>query len=398
MRALLLTTAEKGHLNPMVGVAQWLMRNGHHVGWLTVPEPVPALARLGIEIVSLDQDEPPPPHVTGGEQLARLVLDPNRLRGWIRSLLLEAVPGQVEPVRHAIRAFRPDVIALDGMLYQGAIAAHLEGVPYAGVSSALTLLAPQDMDIELLRTVRGLAAERAALFARHGLLPDFRTCECLSPLLNVVFATEALVGADASIPPRTLLVGPSRPVGPRGDEADFPWERIDERPLVYASFGSQISWQPELLRAAALAAAWLGARLVANAGGLAETGFAAGLPGEPILVPYAPQLALLERAAAMVSHGGANSVMEAMDNGVPMLLIPICNDQPVQAYFLAKAGAGLSLERERVTADSARSALAQLLDPGLPYRANAERVRDAYRSRDGAREAARQIAALASRA
>ena len=88
--------------------------------------------------------------------------------------------------------------------------------------------------------------------------------------------------------------------------------------------------------------------------------------------------------------------MEAMDRGLPMLLIPICNDQPVQAHFLAQAGAGLSLERERVTVESARSALAQLLDPRLPYRANAERVRDAYRSRDGAREAARLIAALAS--
>lgn len=395
MRVLLMTTAERGHLNPMVGVAQWLLRDGCQVGWLTIPEPVPSLSRLGVEIVRLRHDGSPPPLVTGGAELARLVRDTERLRGWIRTLLLDAVPGQVEPVRAALRAFAPDVVALDGMLYQGAIAAQLEGRPWAGVSSALTLLAPQQMDIELLRTVNGLAAERAALFARYGMAPEFRTCECLSPRLNVVFATEALVGADAAVPPSTILVGPSRPPGARGDEAGFPWQRLDGRPLVYVSFGSQISWQPELLRVVAEAAAALPVQLAISAGGLAETGFGAQLPGDALVVPYAPQLALLQRAAAMVSHGGANSVMEALDHGVPLLLLPICNDQPVQAHFLAKAGAGLQLDPAGLTSEAVRDALARLLDADGAYRTSARRVRDAYRARDGARQAAALIAGLA---
>jgi UDP:flavonoid glycosyltransferase YjiC (YdhE family) len=151
MRVLLMTSAEKGHLNPMVGVAQWLMRDGHDVGWLVIPEPTPQLEALGVEIVTLPGRTEAPPLVTGGEALARLVLDADALRKWIRTLLLEAVPGQVDGVRAAIRGFRPDVIGLDGMLYQGVIAAHGEGVPYAGVSSALTLLEPPGLDFELIR-------------------------------------------------------------------------------------------------------------------------------------------------------------------------------------------------------------------------------------------------------
>lgn len=393
MRILLMTSAEKGHLNPMVGVAQWLMGDGHHVGWLTIPEPAPQLGALGVEVVTLARTEAAPPLVTEGEELARLVLDTEALRRWIRTLLLEAVPGQVEPVRQALRGFRPDVIALDGMLYQGAIAAHLEGIPFAGVSSALTLLAPQDLDIELLHTVHGLAQERAALFAGYGMQPEFRTCECLSPLLNVVFATEELVGADVLLPPHTTLVGPSRPLGRRGDESAFPWERLDGRPLVYVSFGSQISWQPDLFRIVAKAAEPLGVQVVISGGGLAATEFARSLPGAVLVVGYAPQLELLARAGAIVSHGGANSVMEAMDHGVPPLLIPVCNDQPVQAHFLAKAGAGLSLARP-ASVESVREALAALLDPRQPFRRNADRVRESYRARDGAREAAALIAPL----
>jgi zeaxanthin glucosyltransferase len=396
MRVLFMTTAEKGHLNPVAGVAQRLMRAGHTVGWLTVPEPASQLQALGVEVVQLDGAPPPPPLATGGEELARLVLDPAALRGWIRSLLLDGVPGQVEPVRQAVRRFRPDAIGLDGMLYQGVIAAEIEGVAYAGISSALTLLEPPGLDFDLIRTVRGLAAERAALFARYGLSPDFRTCECLSPRLNVVFATEALVGAAAAVPPQTHLVGPSRPIGPRGDEPEFPWERLrGDRPIVYVSFGSQISWQPELLALVAEAAEPLSVQLVMSIGGLAGTGFEACLAGDVVAVPYAPQLAILERAAAAVSHGGANSVMEAMCCGVPMLLFPVCNDQPVQAHFLGRAGAGLSLDRASLTRDRCREGLAALLDAGGRHRRSAGEIQASYARRDGAREAAARLAALA---
>lgn len=395
MRVLLISSAEKGHLNPMVGVAQWLMRDGHHVGWLTVPEPAPQLRALGVEVVTLPGGPPAPPLVTGGAALARLVLDERALGDWIRRLLLDAVPGQIEPARRAMRGFQPDVVALDGMVYQGVLAAHLEGLPWAGISSALTLLEPPEVDSALMRTLRGLAEQRRALFARHGLVADFRTCECLSPRLNVVFASEALVGSDARVPPATVLAGPSIPPAARGDEPSFPWDRLrDDRPLVYLSFGSQISWQPEIQRLFAEAAAPLGVQLVMSAGELADTELPASLPGDVVVVPYAPQLALLARAAVLISHGGANSVMESLQHGVPIVQVPICNDQFVQAHFLTKAGAGVILDRRQLTVEACRQALRRALDPEADLTRNARRIRDDYRLQDGARTAARLIAGL----
>jgi MGT family glycosyltransferase len=396
VRVLLASTAEKGHLNPMVGVAQWLLEAGHHVGWLTVPEPAAQLSALDVEVVPLDGAPPPPPLVTGGQALARLVRDPAALRDWIRTLLIDAVPGQVEPMRRAVHGFGPDVLAVDGMLYQAVIAAHLERLPWVGVSSALTLLEPALPGWALLDDVGALRADRAALFARYGLEPEFRTCECLSPLLNVVFATADLVGDDARVPPHTRLVGPSRPRAHRGDEPGFPWEALDaDRPLVYVSFGSQISWQPEVFRVIAEGAEGLEVQLVIVAGELASEGLAGRLSGDVIVVPYAPQLALLRRARACVSHGGANSVLESLDAGVPLLLLPVCNDQPVQAHFVSRAGAGLSLDPTALTPDGARAALARLLQPG-PEREAAARIASAWSKLDGAREAARLIAALSS--
>lgn len=392
MRVLLASSAEKGHLNPLVGVAQWLRRAGHHVGWLAVPEAASQLASLDVEVLDLQAPPPAHRHLTGGEALARLVLEAEALRGWIRSLLLDAAPGLVEPVRRVFRSFRPDVAALDGMLYPAVLAAHAEGVPWVGVSSALTLLEPPGFDSELLRTVRSLSAEREALFAGHGLHPAFRTCECLSDRLNVIFATESLVGDDAPLPPRTVLVGPSLPPGPRGDEAPFPFAALDGRPLAYVSFGSQISWQPDAYRIVARAAAALGVQAVVSAGDLAaEPAFLRSLPAGTVVVPYAPQLELLRRASLLVSHGGANSVMEALAHGVPMLLLPVCNDQFLQAHYVSRSGVGLVLEREALGEKRCTEALGQLLaDPAC--RLAASRAQASYRERNGARLAAEAVA------
>lgn len=393
-RVLIATSPEKGHLNPMVGVAQWLRRLGHTVGWLCIPEPAPRLESLGVEVLRLPHIEAAPPGIeTGGEALAKLVLDDVALGKWIRGLLLDAAPALLEPVRQVVRAFRPDVMALDGMQYAAVLAAHTEGIPWAGVSSALTLLEPRP-EIPLLRNVRALQDDRQALFRHHGFDARFRTCECLSPRLNVIFATEAFLGPDAGVPPHTLLVGPSTPPEPRGDEVPFPWERLGDKPVLYVSFGSQISYQPELFRLIAEAARPFGVTLVLCAGELAGTDFPSTLPGDVVAVPYTPQRQVLERAAAFISHGGANSVMEAMTAGVPMLLLPVCNDQPVQAHFLEKSGAGLAREPRTLTVESCREAIAQLLAPESRMRERVLEISRSYRAYDGARTAAERIAGL----
>jgi len=52
------------------------------------------------------------------------------------------------------------------------------------------------------------------------------------------------------------------------------------------------------------------------------------LAGEPIVVEFAPQLELLKRAALCITHAGLNTALECLSNGLPMVAIPITNDQP----------------------------------------------------------------------
>jgi UDP:flavonoid glycosyltransferase YjiC (YdhE family) len=47
-----------------------------------------------------------------------------------------------------------------------------------------------------------------------------------------------------------------------------------------------------------------------------------------VIVKWAPQLSLLQRAAVMVTHGGINSIVECIHFQVPMVIVPGSRDQP----------------------------------------------------------------------
>ncbi|MCA3870763.1 MAG: glycosyltransferase family 1 protein, partial [Burkholderia sp.] len=220
----------------------------------------------------------------------------------------------------------------------------------------------------------------------------FRGCDVLSPHLTLAFTTDALVGTP---PPGVELVGPAMPSGPRGDETAFPWERIDaDRPLVYMSLGSQLYYHPDLFAKVIDATRATSAQLVLSVGELVDSDLLPAGDARVIAVRYAPQLALLRRTHAFVSHGGANSVMESLACGVPMLLSPFCNDQFHSAHFVERAGAGCVLDLQQAGVADITDALERLLRPGS-LREHAVRIRDSY-MQDGSAQAARLISALAS--
>jgi MGT family glycosyltransferase len=384
----------KGHLNPLVGVVQWLVADGHEVGWLPLPTPMgqadlAQVKGLGVRLLSpppLPAGTMPPP-----EEMAPIARDPARVWQVYRTFFMDPVEPLLPGVLDLIDEFRPDIAVADTMAYPGIIACHRAGLPWVGVCAGLKLLHPPGFSDAYRGDMSRLVEPRAELFARYGLNPEFRLFECPSPDANVVFGTRELVG-DLAPPERTWLVGPSIPPRPRGDEPDFPFDRLPAgRPLVYTSFGSvHARLDPgSEVDALVTATAMLGATLVISSVAVARR--ADELPGHVLAVSYAPQLALLERADAFVTHGGANSVMEGMYCGVPLLVVPLASDQPMQAGLVRRAGAGLAMEREQLDPATVTEALAQLLDRNGPIRAAATKIRAAYRANDGARQTARIV-------
>jgi UDP:flavonoid glycosyltransferase YjiC (YdhE family) len=95
------------------------------------------------------------------------------------------------------------------------------------------------------------------------------------------------------------------------------------------------------------------------------TGSSTGLPDVPsswLLRPFLPQVALLERSALLVTHGGNNSVTEALTAGVPMVLLPFSTDQFAGAAAIEACGLGTALDPSTATSADVASAARSVLD------------------------------------
>ncbi|MGH1397542.1 MAG: glycosyltransferase, partial [Trichormus sp.] len=110
------------------------------------------------------------------------------------------------------------------------------------------------------------------------------------------------------------------------------------------------------------------------------------LPGNPIVVKYAPQLELLQKASLTVCHAGTNTVLESLFYGVPLVTIPITNDQPGVATRIVWSGVGKFISTSRLTSFRLRQAIEEvLIKPS--YKENALRLKMAMDKAGGVRRA-----------
>ena len=94
---------------------------------------------------------------------------------------------------------------------------------------------------------------------------------------------------------------------------DFPWSRLDRsRPLVYVSMGTLQNGILRTFRIIAEACAGSDLQLVISLGGGQDPALLGDLPGDPIVVGYAPQLELIRRRRLTISHGGLNTALESL--------------------------------------------------------------------------------------
>jgi zeaxanthin glucosyltransferase len=171
------------------------------------------------------------------------------------------------------------------------------------------------------------------------------------------------------------------------ESISFPYEQLTEHPLIYASLGTlqnQLLWIFEMIAAACVD---MDAQLVIALGGGIDPATVSALPGNPLVVGYAPQLEILQRAALTITHGGLNTTLESLSNGVPMVAIPITNDQPGVSTRIAWTGTGKVIPLNQVSVEKLQAAIQQVLTDDT-YRQNALKLQTAIQQSGGVRKAA----------
>jgi len=79
-----------------------------------------------------------------------------------------------------------------------------------------------------------------------------------------------------------------------------------------------------------------------------------------------PQLAVLKQADVFVTHGGMNSISEAIVCGVPMVVIPFMSDQPTNARRIEELGLGKKLDYRLINSELLRTTVLSVMnDEGI---------------------------------
>ena len=392
MRFLLAPFHERGHLTPMLAVAQRLHDAGHTLAFVCARPLAQIVAAAGIEAVTYDPE--------GAQPSPRAALNPNprwMSRWYAAQSFAGFAPDAIAAAERAVADFRPDVVVADSINFPAIIASERAAVPWACVAITLLPLAPSGWSCTMTATLDDIRTELLARLAAAGVRePRLNFQELISPWLNVVFATDAFAPRALGINTWSWMVGPVQWKRARGDEVAFPWEAVRaDRPLIYVSFGGgeALAFSETTLLAIAGSLDAAEAQFVFVLHDLFDGTLPARLPGHVIAVRYAPQLALLDRAAVVLTHGGYGTVAETLLRAKPMLVMPIGHEQPLQAELVERAGVGLS-----VPVDASAKAIGDALRRLLGERSFGERaaiVAESYRRHDGVAETAEHLEALA---
>jgi MGT family glycosyltransferase len=278
------------------------------------------------------------------------------------------------------------------MEYSGCLVAEKLGIPHVSIAGN-GYSAVDSPDLHYFPGNSRLVAEP---MARHrqklGLPPD---PENLMPFrhLNLAFTPPAWDGDNPPRPANTRFVRHTS-AAPPGTTLPGWARELDDRPTVFASLGTVFNTTPGALEAIVEGLSAEPINLVVAIGPDQDPARFGPLPANVRLEPYVPQVPLLEVTDLMVTHGGFNSVKEALIDGVPLVVMPMIADQPYNAERAAALGFAEVIAPDNRTAEAVQTAVRKVLQEPS-YRAQAKKFQAQMQELPGPEETVKLIEGLA---
>ena len=402
--------AATGHLNPMTTLGYELKQRGHRVTVVGIEDARQKAEAAGLEFQTVGKSDFPP------GSTKELFTQLGNLSG------LEALQYTLDSIANtakmylrdapeAVKSSNIEALLIDQASPEGGTVAEHLNIPFVSVCSAIML--NREINVPPFSTLwnydpspSGLERNRLGYEKVNSLgkslrqvISDYRTSWNLPPYdaPNQNYSSLAQIcqqPAEFEFPRQELpdcfhFTGSFS--NPQSRESvPFPYDRLTGQPLVYASLGTVQNRLLWIFEAIAEACQDLDVQLVIALGGGTSPESLPKLPGKAIVVGYAPQLELLPKAALTITHAGMNTTLESLSHGVPMVAIPITNDQPGVAARIAWTGTGEVIPLEQASVEKLHQVIQRVLTE-KSYKENALKLQKANERGGGVRKAAHII-------
>jgi zeaxanthin glucosyltransferase len=403
----LLCPTASGHLNPMTTLGYELKQRGHRVTLVGTLDAQSKVLAAGLEFRAIGKTEFPAGSTA--DSFAKM----GRLSGlaafrYTVALFRQMTATLLQEAPAALQSAGVESLIIDQTSFGGSTVAQLLDIPFISVCCALMLnrdpnvppfntswsyhpnwwarlrnQAGNELTASIAKPIMGLIAE----YRQQWNLSQFRhPNDAYSQLAQLCQQPAEFEFPRQSLPAYFHFTGPYSNPASR-ELASFPFDRLTGQPLIYASLGTVQNRLLGTFQTIAEACQDLDAQLVIALGGGSTPESLPALPGSPLVVGYAPQLDLLQRTTLTITHAGMNTTLESLSNGVPMVAIPIANDQPGVAARIAWTGTGEVVPLKRLSASKLRTAIRQVLAKDF-YKKNAVRIQEAIQVAGGVSRAA----------
>ena len=400
MTLLIISPDYASHLYPLATLGTAWARAGDRVVVASGPATADIVAAFGFDRENLQLGRGSNPGTIRVEQqpsreddalrgffdaTRRGMVDTLRFQAEARSSDLLYAPVQVaREVQRIVARVRPDHVIVDHLAFSARLGLLSAGIAHADVvlghPSALpvgaevygyppvwpAVFSPDPAELALLRLQCESVRDAFTVQWNEALLEldpharpsrdAFQECGDLL-LLNYPEELHPLERTD-ELPPHEFLGSAVR--SEAVDAEVEAWLAESALPVVYVSFGSFLSVRGDVLTRVAAALRGLPVR-VALAVGATDPAELGAVPDSWLVRGFLPQVRLLQQAALAVTHGGNNSVTEAMTAGVPLVVLPFSTDQFAGAAALETAGFGVSLPPNTATVADLRAACERML-------------------------------------
>jgi MGT family glycosyltransferase len=365
----------------MLGIVAELTGRGHRVSYATTPDFAGEVGAVGARPVLYQSTMPSP-----GDRERRW---PESI-GESMTLFLTEAAATLTPLREAFATDRPDIVAVDDLAGAGAILAAAWGIPVvqiwpffaANAHWSLPQHAPAEQRPKPAAMVR-YGATLTALLRTAGLRMSVPEYFASRPTGGVVLLPRAFQFRGETFGPDFTFVGPClRPRALQGEATPA----ATDRPTLLISLGTSFNDRPDFYRTCLSAFADQPWHVVMAIGDRIGREQLPPIPDNVEVHARVPQLAVLARAGAFITHAGMGSVMEGLYHGVPLIAIPQVFEQEVNAERLTGLGLGVTLGRDAIGAADLLDAVRRV--DRAEVRAAVGRMRGEVRSGGGARAAA----------